>query len=315
MRSLCERLLDKNNKLLKEFDKATMWKALENIYDMSGVKSLKVSDTGILIEGDLSVKKGATNLKLPTFNIYKVVGGFYCYNDNITSLEGCPTIIDGSMYCSSKKLASLEGGPIEVTGTFSVSSEKLRNLKESPELVGNTFCVSNCPSLVSMEGTGTVGNKIVFETCPNLTSIKNLSSAVSEIFFIKCSGLSSLNGLPNKLKGKCKISISDCPNIRTLEGLPKNIKIFFATQCDGLASIEGLPPKMKTVGLRYLNSLTSIKGMPSVITSRLILYGTDNITDIDSLNSQIGGSIFVSKDSPYNDKLENKGYKLTYKFL
>jgi hypothetical protein len=47
-----------------------------------------------------------------------VSGGFYCYNNSLTSLKGCPNKVGGVFDCDNNLLTSLEGCPINVGGNF-----------------------------------------------------------------------------------------------------------------------------------------------------------------------------------------------------
>jgi len=56
---------------------------------------------------------------LPSFiKFNKVSGGFYCYNNQMTSLEGCPRTVGGSFSCYCNQLISLKGCPTIVDGRF-----------------------------------------------------------------------------------------------------------------------------------------------------------------------------------------------------
>jgi len=54
----------------------------------------------------------------------EVSGSFYCYNNQLTSLKGCPITVGGSFYCSSNQLTSLEGCPTIVGNSFYCSDNK-----------------------------------------------------------------------------------------------------------------------------------------------------------------------------------------------
>jgi hypothetical protein len=47
-----------------------------------------------------------------------VGGNFFCFNNNLTSLENCPKTVDGTFGCSSNSLNSLTGAPTSVGGNF-----------------------------------------------------------------------------------------------------------------------------------------------------------------------------------------------------
>ena len=68
-------------------------------------------------------------------------GYFYCYNNQLTSLEYCPETVGGDFYCGNNQLTSLEGCPETVSGNFSCSYNQLTSLKYCPETVGGGF---NC---------------------------------------------------------------------------------------------------------------------------------------------------------------------------
>jgi hypothetical protein len=68
-----------------------------------------------------------------------VGGGFYCDNNKLTSLEGCPKSVCGDFYCHSNRLTSLEGCPKSVGGGFYCNDNQLTNLEGCPKSVGGNF--------------------------------------------------------------------------------------------------------------------------------------------------------------------------------
>ena len=82
--------------------------------------------------------------KLPVKFKY-VKGSFYCYNNQLTSLEGSPQEVGDSFYCSHNQLTSLEGAPQEVGGDFDCSNNKLTSLEGAPQKVGGYFVCSGNP--------------------------------------------------------------------------------------------------------------------------------------------------------------------------
>jgi hypothetical protein len=81
----------------------------------------------------------------------KVSGNFFCYNNQMTSLEGCPNLVEGNFYCDNNKLNSLIGGPIWVGGSFWCRNNRLTNLEGGPSSVGRDF-VCHHNQLTSLEG-------------------------------------------------------------------------------------------------------------------------------------------------------------------
>ena len=51
----------------------------------------------------------------------RVGGGFYCYSNQLTTLEGCPREIGEGFYCHYNRLTTLGGCPREVVGDFNCS--------------------------------------------------------------------------------------------------------------------------------------------------------------------------------------------------
>ena len=85
----------------------------------------EIEGTYELVDGVYNVK-GSVRLikeveKLPC-KFGKVSGKFYCANNNLTSLEGCPTHVGGIFYCHCNELKSLEGCPTKV-GDFACDEE------------------------------------------------------------------------------------------------------------------------------------------------------------------------------------------------
>ena len=72
-----------------------------------GIKNHSINDDmSISINGnvDLSDK----NLKSIPIKFKEVTGYFYCINNQLTSLKGCPETVDGLFYCSNNQLTSLK---------------------------------------------------------------------------------------------------------------------------------------------------------------------------------------------------------------
>jgi hypothetical protein len=96
---------------------------------------------------DLSVQKLS---KLP-LKFGRVTGSFWCENNKLTSLEGCPTEIRGDFSCAGNQLTSLEGCPREIGGNFYCQSNQLTSLEGCPtEIGGNFYCSYN--QLTSLKG-------------------------------------------------------------------------------------------------------------------------------------------------------------------
>ena len=101
-------------------------------------KKTRLEDGSWSIDGDLNIQNcGLNNLKnLKSLNISKVTGSFYCYHNQLTSLEGAPKEVGRDFCCGDNKLTSLEGCPKEVRGDFSCS----KNIKKFTEKEVKSIC-------------------------------------------------------------------------------------------------------------------------------------------------------------------------------
>jgi hypothetical protein len=83
-------------------------------------------------------------------------GDFECYNRQLTSLEGCPKVVNGNFDCYLNNLKSLQYCPQIVKGDFSCSYNKLQSLQYCPQIVnGSFYCYVNnlqslqyCPQII-----------------------------------------------------------------------------------------------------------------------------------------------------------------------
>ena len=78
--------------------------------------------------------KSLTGIKFGT-----VTGGFSCYDNQLTTLEGAPLTVGGTFSCWGNQLTTLEGAPRTVGGTFDCSVNQLTTLEGAPRTVGDKF--------------------------------------------------------------------------------------------------------------------------------------------------------------------------------
>jgi hypothetical protein len=95
------------------------------------------------IDVDDNVYLNNRNLSIIPLKFGKVSGYFSCYNNNLTSLEGCPEKVGGDFYCDSNDLISLKGCPKKVND-FDCKNNQLISLEGCPEMIGGDFyCQDN----------------------------------------------------------------------------------------------------------------------------------------------------------------------------
>jgi len=68
------------------------------------------------------------------FNI--VDGNFFCTDNYLTTLVGCPKEVTGSFYCSDNELTSLKGCPITVGRDFDCIGNELTSLANLSKYIG-----------------------------------------------------------------------------------------------------------------------------------------------------------------------------------
>jgi hypothetical protein len=72
-------------------------------------------------------------------------------NNQLTSLKGCPKVVEESFNCNANDLTSLEYGPEQVGGSFFCAGNRLIDLKGMPTKIGGDLLVSR-NRLSSLEG-------------------------------------------------------------------------------------------------------------------------------------------------------------------
>jgi hypothetical protein len=137
-----------------------------------GIENYTINGDGSIdVDGSVDLNDKGLN-KLPLkFN--KVSGGFYCGDNQLTSLEGAPQSVDGSFHCYRNDLMSLEGGPKNISGIFDCSYNKLKSLKGAPkELSDNFICSYN--ELTSLEGSPQSVDGYLFYHSNKIVSLEGL---------------------------------------------------------------------------------------------------------------------------------------------
>jgi hypothetical protein len=105
---------------------------------------------------------------------------FDCYNKQLTSLEGCPQIVNGDFSCYNNKLQSLQYCPQTVNGDFYCSVNKLQSLQYCPQIVkGGFYCHDN--KLQSLQYCPQIVNGYFNCSHNNLQSLQNIHKYCKQI--------------------------------------------------------------------------------------------------------------------------------------
>ena len=107
---------------------------IEKICKKYNITNWTLNSSGLVdVDGDVYISEKSYS-KLP-LKFGRVTGGFWCFDNQLTTLEGCPTEISENFYCSGNQLTSLEGCPTEIGGDFLCSYNQLTSLKGAPEYI------------------------------------------------------------------------------------------------------------------------------------------------------------------------------------
>ena len=220
-KKLINTLYSKESKVFIEKEDIENWLRKMKIENYIINKDLTVNVNG---DVDLSYKYLK---KIPIqFNI--INGNFYCNNNELTSLKGCPHEVKKRFTCNNNKLVnliyapkkitesfdcsvnqitSLEGCPEVITGDFSCYHNKLTNLEGCPkEIKGDFSCDNN--KLTNLENcTKKIGYNF---NCNNndLTSLKGCPEVINSNFYCNSNNLTDFKYFPLVIEGNC-FSISD----------------------------------------------------------------------------------------------------------
>jgi hypothetical protein len=118
-------------KYLKKFNEQE--KSIEEWCREFRITNYEIIGDTVDVSGEVSISfKTIENLPI---KFGKVGNRFYCSNNRLTTLDGCPKKVNGNFSCSDNMLTTLIGGPIEINGYYHCSNNKLISLEGSPEKV------------------------------------------------------------------------------------------------------------------------------------------------------------------------------------
>ncbi len=136
--------------IIKSFKLFESHSDIHKICQQYDIKDYSINPDGSIdVDGDVYLCGGKLS-RLP-LEFRHVSGNFYCHNNQLTSLQGCPESVGGGFYCYSNQLTSLEGCPESVGEGFYCDNNQLTNLEGCPRSVGGNFdCAHN--QLTSLQG-------------------------------------------------------------------------------------------------------------------------------------------------------------------
>jgi hypothetical protein len=110
-----------------------------------GIENYTINSEGsISVDGNVDL--GYIRLTKLPIRFKEVSGHFWCFNNNLTSLEGCPERVGGYFSCSSNNLTSLEGCPKWVGSDFYCQDNNIYTFEGIPDYThigGGFWCEGN----------------------------------------------------------------------------------------------------------------------------------------------------------------------------
>jgi hypothetical protein len=106
----------------------------------------------------------------------KLLGYFYCQDNQLTSLEGTPKKVGGNFSCSNNNLTSLEGSP-ERLGSYFNCSRNINNLltdvRGFPEYYRGEIYINGNPVFEIIQLFKGVSTDIIIETLNDYNVIRH----------------------------------------------------------------------------------------------------------------------------------------------
>jgi hypothetical protein len=126
-----------------------------------GVTNYTINDDYTIdVDGDVNLSNRKLN-KLP-FKFGKVTGNFYCDDNGLESLDGCPYYVGGNFSCSGNKFTDLVGSPSDVGGFFNCQyNDNLTSLDGMSLEIGGSFNCRNNPNLTELDSISNI-EKILY---------------------------------------------------------------------------------------------------------------------------------------------------------
>ena len=163
---------------------------MNSICKKYGIKNYTIMDDGS-IDVDGSVDLTSYELTELPLKFGVVTWNFFCSQNNLTTLKGCPREVGGRFTCNHNNLTTLSGSPESVGGHFNCSNNKLTTLEGSPKSIGDGFdCDGN--NLTSLEGSPESVGGTFYCFKNNLTDLKGSPESIGGGFYCHTNPIGSI---------------------------------------------------------------------------------------------------------------------------
>ena len=210
--------------------------------------------------------------ELPDFLFdVEISSEFDCSNNNLTSLKGCPRVVNGGFYCDSNPdLTSLEGCPEIVGEDFICWATGIDSLKYAPKhIYGSFHCNRNINLINLTNGPTTVGGGY-YAQMGSLKSLEGAPVAITGNMDCSFNKLTSLKWAPTTIHN----GYFNCEGNKLLKSLKHaTVPIKSSFHCGGcdLSNLVGAPERVKGSFTCENNPLLSLDGIPKIIDGDFVI--------------------------------------------
>jgi hypothetical protein len=166
--------------MLKEKEEIVEWL---NKMSISNYELIEDEEYGykVNVEEDVDISKKDLDYIAIKFGFIR--GNFYCNNNKLEDLEGCPEIVKGSFWCYDNKIKSLKYFPKDVGFNINISSNKIKELKNIQKNVKGYFDCSN-NEISYLKGRPKKVDGTFYFDGNNLKEIKIEEESINNLFVI-----------------------------------------------------------------------------------------------------------------------------------
>ena len=176
---------------------------IETWLEQQNVQNYTINDD-FTIDVDEDINLCGRNLtEFPEYIQFNIVKGYFdCRQNKLTSLRGCPRVVEEEFYCSYNNLTSLRGAPEKVKGGFYCGSNQLTSLEGAPKEVGGSFYCDN-NQLTSLKGAP---EKVEGDFDCSHNKLTSLEGAPKEVERFDC-GYNSVQFTREDVRKVCRVKI------------------------------------------------------------------------------------------------------------
>jgi hypothetical protein len=303
--------------------------------EMQVTKYIINDDLSVSVDGDVDLD--LCELKHIPIKFKNVYGYFWCDDNKLTTLEGCPKYVEKTFTCDRNNLTSLKGCPVLIGKNFSCEDNILESLEGCPEHVGGNFSIAGwgkefseseirniCKvggrisvshhnplpvgdfivNEVSLSGSHldrmNVGERARIKRWLDEMAIENYT--INDDLSVDVDGYvdidsKNLISIPINFRNVSGIFWCGHNQLTSLKGCPKIVGGDFYCDDNQLTSLKGCPKKVEGAFWCSYNLLDSLEGCPKIVPKDF--FCNDNqLTSLKGCPKSVGGSLWCD----YNKK-------------